>query len=302
VSFAVFIHRADSIYDDRPDQQYQFPRMYLSRVRDAVGDWIVYYEPTKVKGTRGYFAVAKVADVVADPSTPDRYLALIAPGTYLPFTMEIPFMLPGGPAESGLLNARGRLSGRAQAAVRPLSAEDFNRIVSLGLADGDTVLPRAGDEHAIDPNVSELDDNRQVPFEIERDRASFLLSRPIRDRVFRTLVLRAYDQRCAVTGFKFINGGGRAEVAAAHIRPVEANGPDDIRNGVALSGTAHWMFDRGLISFADDLTILISRHVNDRDGVVSLINPSGRLIGPAQVGQRPHPRFLSWHRENCFKT
>ncbi|WP_368855610.1 HNH endonuclease, partial [Klebsiella aerogenes] len=52
---------------------------------------------------------------------------------------------------------------------------------------------------------------------------------------------------------------GRAEVAAAHIRPVEANGPDIINNGVALSGTAHWMFDRGLFSLADNLEILISR-------------------------------------------
>jgi putative restriction endonuclease len=128
------------------------------------------------------------------------------------------------------------------------------------------------------------------------------MSRPIRDRVFRRVILRAYDERCAVTGFKFINGGGRAEVAAAHIRPVEAGGPDLPQNGVALSGTVHWMFDRGLISFTNDLRILVSRHVNDRDGVASLINPTGRLIGPISEQLRPHPAFLSWHRENSFKT
>lgn len=54
------------------------------------------------------------------------------------------------------------------------------------------------------------------------------------------------------------------------IRPVEANGPDIVSNGLALSGTAHWMFDRGLISLSDDLGILISRHVNDPDGVRAL--------------------------------
>ena len=43
------------------------------------------------------------------------------------------------------------------------------------------------------------------------------------------------------------NGGGRAEAQAAHIQPVAENGPDSLRNGVALSSTFHWMFDRGLI-------------------------------------------------------
>lgn len=71
------------------------------------------------------------------------------------------------------------------------------------------------------------------------------------------MVLQAYGSRCAITGLRLINGGGRAEVEAAHIRPVEASGPDIVSNGIALSGTAHWMFDRGLISVADDLQILI---------------------------------------------
>ena len=34
-------------------------------------------------------------------------------------------------------------------------------------------------------------------------------------------------------------GGRRAEVAAAHIQPVQANGPDTVSDGLALSGTAH---------------------------------------------------------------
>jgi len=119
--------------------------------------------------------------------------------------------------------------------------------------------------------------------------------------VFRRVVLRAYDQRCAVTGLKLINGGGRAEVEAAHIRPVEANGPDILTNGIALSGTAHWMFDRGLISLSDDLEILVSRQVNDQEGVRAMINRTGRALTPARISERPHPRFMQWHRENCLK-
>lgn len=301
MSFGVFIHRADSTYQDIPAEQYQFPKQYLSRVAACVGDWIVYYEPTKVPNARGYFAAAKVADVVPDPAHDEMHLALIEPQTYLDFANTVPFASNDGITETGLLNGAGGISGRAQAAVRALSPHDFQRIVSLGLADGGGLLPREGNI-AADTAPFQLDEE-QAPFEVEqRVRLTALTSRVVRDRVFRTVILRAYGERCAVTGLKLINGGGRAEVAAAHIRPVEANGPDVISNGLALSGTAHWMFDRGLITVTDDLKIVISRQVNDRAGAKSLINNTGRLIGPLTTRDRPHPAFLRWHRENCFKS
>jgi putative restriction endonuclease len=297
MAFGVFIHRSDSVYDDSPAEQYQFPPQYLRRVQACVGDWIVYLEPSKVPQTRGYFAVAKVQQVIPDPGTPAMYLAIIEPGTYLDFANPVSFNGADGIVERGLLNDEGRISGRAQSAVRPLSATDFHRIVTAGLGEPDTLLPRIGEA------VPDGFEDEQAPFvyELERERISQLTSRIVRDRVFRRIVLRAYDQRCAVTGLKLINGGGRAEVAAAHIRPVEANGPDILTNGIALSGTAHWMFDRGLISLADDLAIMVSRHVNDQEGVRAMINRTGRALTPQRVSERPHPHFLSWHRENCFK-
>jgi putative restriction endonuclease len=303
MGFGVFIHRADSPYEDSPATQYQFPRQYLSRVSQCVGDWIVYYEPTKVPGSKGYNAIARVERVVPDPTAPDMYLALIEPGSFLQFPNPVPFMLEDGLAETGLLNEQGRISGRAQAAVRPISPKDFDRILSRGLAEDQPILPRVGTPDGA-PDAPFQFDDEQAPFdyEQERERVTALTSRIVRDRVFRRVVLRAYGERCAVTGLKLINGLGRAEVAAAHIRPVEHNGPDIINNGVALSGTAHWMFDRGLITLTDELEIVISRHVNDRDGAESLINRTGRLIGPRQERDRPHPAFLQWHRDNCFKT
>lgn len=298
MTFAVFLHRSDSIYSDVPAERYQFPPQYLRRVEAAVGDWIIYLEPSKVRETRGYFAVAKVQEVIADPDTPGMYLALIEPGTYLDFSNPVPFSGPDGIIEHGVLNEQGRISGRAQSAVRPISPSDFHRIVTAGLDESDTLLPRVDG-----PQPGGFAED-QIPFvyEQERERVSQLTSRVLRDRVFRRIVLRAYDQRCAVTGLKLINGGGRAEVAAAHIRPVEAKGPDILTNGIALSGTAHWMFDRGLIGLADDLEILVSRQVNDQEGVRGMINRSGRALCPTRLSERPHPHFLAWHRENCFKA
>lgn len=71
--------------------------------------------------------------------------------------------------------------------------------------------------------------------------------------------------------------------------------------GIALSGTVHWMFDRGLIGLSDDLDILISRQANDPDSIQGLLNKAGKAIVPGGVFERPHPQFLKWHRENCFK-
>lgn len=297
MSFAVFLHRSDSIYDDSPAERYQFPPQYLGRIRACVGDWIVYLEPSKVRETRGYFAVAKVQQVIPDPGTPGMYIAVIEPGSYLDFPNPVPFNGPAGIFERGVLNEEGRISGRAQSAVRPLSPADFHRIVTAGLDETETLPPRVGDF-----SLAELDEE-QAPFvyEQERERISQLTSRLVRDRIFRRIVLQAYDQRCAITGLKLINGGGRAEVEAAHIRPVEANGPDILTNGIALSGTMHWMFDRGLVSLTDELDILVSRHVNDPDGVRALFNKTGKALVPRRSSQRPHPRFLDWHREYRFK-
>lgn len=298
MGFGVFIHRSDSIYDDSPAERYQFPSQYLRRVEACLGDWIVYYEPRKVVETRGYFAVAKVQQVIPDPKAPGMYLALIEPGSYLDFVDPVPFSDIDGLAERGLLNEEGAISGRAQSAVRPLAASDFSRIVARGLSESEPLLPRDGEASAAWGLEEE-----QAPFAFEqsRDRVRFVVSRIVRDRVFRRIVLRAYDERCAISGLKLINGGGRAEAVAAHIRPVEADGPDIVSNGIALSGTAHWMFDRGLIGLSDELEILVSRQANDPEGVRAFVNRSGRALAPRRAIERPHPRFLEWHRVNCFK-
>jgi putative restriction endonuclease len=297
MGFGVFVHRSDSIYEDSPAERYQFPRQYLGRVEACVGDWIVYYEPRKVAGTRGYFAVAKIQQIIPDPAAAEMYLALIELGSYLDFPNPVPFNDVTGPVERGVLNEEGRISGRAQSAVRPLSPDDFKRIVELGLEDA-PLLPRL-----VEPPSTVGFEEEQAPFRFDeqRERVSFTVSRIMRDRVFRRVVLRAYDQRCAITGLKLINGGGRAEVAAAHIRPVEASGPDIVNNGIALSGTAHWMFDRGLIGLSDDLQILVSRQVNDLDAIKAFINPTGCAFPPLRSSERPHPHFLHWHRQHCFK-
>jgi putative restriction endonuclease len=290
----VFLYREDSRYEDRPWAVYQFPEQYLTRAAQMVGDWVIYMEPVKA-GRKGYHAVAKVDRITADPSNPGMHLAIIDPNSYLDFDHNVPFQSGGDYPERSVLNAAGNVSGRAQAAVRPIPAEDFNRIVGLGLDMHDELLPRSDAEASA--SVAE----EQAPYEFEQDRVQMLTRRTIRDRIFRTRVLKAYDRRCAFTGFQFINGGGRAEVEAAHIKSVEAKGPDVVQNGLALSGTVHWMFDRGLLTVADNAEILLSNHINDVDGVRKILLANGRAQFPDSAHEKPDTAFLRWHREHCFK-
>jgi putative restriction endonuclease len=290
----VLMHKAGSGYEDVPEAVYDFPARYLRAVQVGVGDWAVYYEPVKA-GPRGYFAVARIDRVVPKPGAEGRFLALMAPGSYLEFDRDVPRQVDGRMLEAGLAAADGSplSGGTVQSAVRRVSDRDFARIVGLGLP-VDLIEAEA---RQYDPPGPDIGD-RVEPFDrpvIER-----LTSRPYRDVAFRRRVRAAYDYRCAVSGLRLRNGGGRPEVQAAHIRPVEHQGSDCVRNGLALSGTVHWMFDRGLIGVAEDMTILVSRNKVPAEVVARLVRPEGRLFLPQDRRDWPHRDNLSWHRENVF--
>lgn len=291
----VLMHKASSIYDDEPDRVYDFPKRYLKPIREAVGDWIVYFEPVKA-GSRGYFAVARIGSVIAKPGAEGRYLALIEPGSYLPFDVEVPRSLDGQMLESVLAEPDGRAKrgGLGQSAVRRLPEEDFARIVNLGLPE-ELVWIEASRYGGPPPGLAESAQTFERPV-IER-----LTSRAYRDVAFRRKVREAYDHRCAMSGLRLRNGGGRPEVQACHIRPVAHQGTDAVHNGLALSSTLHWMFDRGLILVAEDgATILISHNKVPGDVVDRLLTPDRKLLRPKAAWDAPHPENLRWHRENVF--
>jgi putative restriction endonuclease len=273
---------------------YDFPRTYLKAMQEGVGDWVVSYEPVKA-GPRGYFAVAKIEKVVPKPGVPGRFLGIVEAKSYLPFDREVPRLFNGQPLEAVLREADGspKSGGAVQLAVRRLPDREFDQIVRLGLP----VDLEAIEARRYDSARWEGDDQIR-PFErpvIER-----LVSRPYRDVAFRRKVREAYDFRCAMSGLRLRNGGGRPEVNAAHIKPVERQGSDSVRNGLALSGTLHWMFDRGLVSVAEDHTILVSRNKVPSDVIDRLIRSNGRLFLPQDHRDWPHPDNLRWHRENVF--
>lgn len=293
-SRCVFLSGEHSPYGDQPERFYRFPARLLRAAARSVGQWIIYQRPKRAGGPN-YFAVAQVEQIVRDPTDGAMYLALIAPNTYLEFGRSVPFNVDGRAIERGLLMADGRVSGGlAVQSIRPISMDDFNAILALGPVEEDDMLPREdGLQEPPSDTLHELRDEWIGPV----DRATVLTERKVRDRQFRMRVLDAYDRRCALTGMQLINGGGRAEAQAAHIMSVGAGGPDTVANGIALSGTVHWMFDRGLVSLSDTGDILLSRKINDIESVEKLLHPDRRARFPANSNARPDPRYLGWHRE-----
>lgn len=306
---AVFLHKPTSAYRDVLEEQYEFPKSrYLSIAEKSVGDWIVYYRPGKGPEDRVYFATARVSKIQPAFQDASRRVAVFEPGSYLEFETNVPRICDGRFMETKLSGDDGEGNlGWAQWSVRDISDLDYYRIMARAFPEQSEDLPRQDldlhDERAPERPMLELDDEAaSFEWQEHREVKAITLNRKIRDRAFRHKVLQAYGKRCAFTGLQLINGGGRAEVEAAHIQPVEASGPDSVRNGLALSGTVHWMFDRGMLSLTDDFRILVSRHLNNRDHVERLLGGRERAVVPSEPERAPHPRYLNWHRINRFKN
>jgi putative restriction endonuclease len=298
---AVFTTRVDPSYDDLPEQRYHFPRTYLRQVEAARQDWVIYYEPRRSSadlssrgGRQAYFATARVREVIPDPTVPDHFYALM--DSYLDFARAVPFQEGSRYYESALRREDGGTSkGAFGRAVRTLPDAEYDAILQAAFA---TILatPASSAATTREPVAGFAEEVE----EFQRPLIERVVTRPFREAAFAGSVKAAYDDTCAFTGLKIINGGGRSEVQAAHVRPVAAAGPDSLRNGIALCGTFHWMFDRGLISVADDHQLLLAKgHVPE--AASRLLNPDRVLLPTRRADQAPHPVFLRWHRENVFK-
>jgi putative restriction endonuclease len=290
----VLITRVNPSYDDLPEERYHFPRTYLRTLEGAVGDFAIYYEPRRIDaerqtgGRQVYFACARVTGIEPDPRLADHYYARIS--DYLDFTAVVPLRLGENILESALRGKAGSINpGPAQRAVRLLPDAEFDMICRLGFAGAEE---RQQSGAGFQKPVAAY----------QRPIAETIVRRPYRDAAFARTIGQAYGQTCALTGLRLINGGGNAEIEAAHIRPVGDghNGPDSVRNGIALCRTAHWLFDRGLVSLDDAYRILVA-HDRVPDEFRRLLRPDGQAQVPAAMSLKPHPMFLRYHRAAIFK-
>lgn len=143
---------------------------------------------------------------------------------------------------------------------------------------------------------------------LAEDQASYRLAKDNGRRArFKTQVVTGYQFTCALTGYRLTTVDQAGVVEAAHIHQHAKSRNNDPENGLALTPTAHALFDMGLWSFGDDLRILVKPvsvfTETGPDNGFSLRSLAGRpLILPSIRNLRPHQDHLAWHRhEHQFR-
>jgi len=118
--------------------------------------------------------------------------------------------------------------------------------------------------------------------------------------LFRKSVLSAYNYRCCISGANV-----RKLLVASHIVPWKYDSQNRLnpRNGLCLSAMHDRAFDAGLISLAEDHTLILSKQVratNNEFIKYSFLAYEGKkIVLPEKFP--PEPDFLSYHRLQVFK-
>ena len=119
-------------------------------------------------------------------------------------------------------------------------------------------------------------------------------------RFFRNAVAASYENRCALTGLAVPE-----LLTASHIIPWSADRSRraDPRNGLLLNALHDRAFDRGLLTFDENLRAVLSRELKHADApdfaVAALLKYEGRRLTPPKQFD-PAADALAFHRERVF--
>lgn len=124
----------------------------------------------------------------------------------------------------------------------------------------------------------------------------------LRDSNFRKLVLRAYNFRCAATGWQLKTKNGESLLEAAHIMPLANRKDNRPQNGIALLPTIHRAMDRDLIAPGPDYKWYASKYLKDAaridEGAKWLWSLHGEPVHvPENTRLQPSENSLQWRME-----
>ena len=127
-----------------------------------------------------------------------------------------------------------------------------------------------------------------------------LVKTRVNQNFFRKMVLVNYDEKCALCSLNHTS-----LLMASHIVPWSQNKEHRLnpKNGLCLCAIHDKAFDRGLISFDENLTILFSNEIT-KIKEKSFVDYFGQFEGEElNVPKKFYPslEFLEFHRENIFR-
>lgn len=245
--------------------------------KHASGDWEISDEKVKEgdafflilphpEGTRGYreLHVGKVDRVEKAPDLPGRFRIYVKKSfsTLAPIT-------------DGVWNFLG-VKGTSPKALLQVWGKELNKLrTRKESANAKSSLPidASAAEGAMVQRLTWLRDNHSA---------------------FREPVRAHWKNKCAVT-----SAGCDGLLVASHIKPWRLSSPKqktDLNNGLLLSTALDALFDRGLISFSNDGTMLLSSLLSIETAKIFGVNKKLKLDLRLVTAQMK--TYLAWHRKH----
>ena len=171
----------------------------------------------------------------------------------------------------------------------PASEEALRKLFKAGATADLEVLPKVGIRTRKRPNV----ESTEILATVKQRRGQ---------EYFRDAVLNNFGGCCGVTGLAL-----RELLTASHILPWSSHPAErlNVRNGLSLSRLHDAAFDRGLITFDDDLRLLLSprlkAEINQRSVAENFVAYAGEVLQIPNDAALPDASFLARHRTDIFR-
>ena len=172
----------------------------------------------------------------------------------------------------------------------PMAQERFDALFTADDSETTEVIPGKGVVRVPPPPVGETETIR--PAKQRRGQA-----------YFRDIVLNNYDNRCALTGLPV-----RELLVASHIMPWSGHAAErlNVKNGISLNRLHDSAFDRHLISFDDELRLVLSAKLKSLLPAESVAYQfeafDGKALNLPIDGILPELSFLSIHRMKLVRN
>jgi len=253
----------------------QYVKSIKNKIDNSIGDIVIYYNSSLVKGRQFYEGVYLVCKIVS--SVKDNFIDL----EVIKDLKETPYMYDKDFLALHIYQNTTQERGRAQTYelvnIDKCNIEEFYEKVMSYKTEGDSLLD----------DIQKIRSKKEVD-KTEQDN---LIKCRLGQGTFRKDLI-TYWKGCSVTKFSQID-----ILIASHIKPWKDSSDKerlDSFNGLLLIPTIDKLFDKGYISFENSGQIIISKKLENYK-ILGVHNKMSINISSK------HKKYLKYHREQVFQ-